>query len=372
MKTIRLAAIGCGNRAAAVLPHFIEAGGGAVSLATAYDPDKAAAQALRQGLGQPSCRICDTAGEAIAAPDVDLVCVFSPNSSHCEQILDAIRAGKRVFSEKPLATTLEDCARIRAAEEGAKYKVMTGFVLRYAPIYRKVKELLDTGAFGRIIGIAASENRGSFETCSMCLEGAWRRRRDVSGPYLLEKCCHDLDLINWYLGSLPEEVFGYGGLDFFAPSNKDLWDKYDHEVFAKMVPPEKRVNPFLSEKDVFDNHYILMKYPGGAKVSFQLTLATAIPERRMYIACTEGTIIVECYSGTIRHRRFDEEGVTVLQFVGGGHGGGDPVMAREIIGGLLSGTQSAESGVENGYGCALVALAADESMRTGRPVRIPV
>ena len=369
MDRIRVAAIGCGGRSH-LLGEFIKAGKGALSIVAAYDPLRERALAWRESLGQPSCRVCETAEEAIAAPDVDLVCIFSPNASHSAYIIAALAAGKRVFSEKPLATTLEDCQRIREAEKNARHKVMTGFVLRYAPIYRKVKELLASGTFGNIVSLAASENRESWATGSMSSSEGWRRFRSLSGPYLLEKCSHDLDLINWYAGALPEEVFGYGGLDYFIPANKGLWDKYDHDVFAKLVPLETRINPFLSEKDIFDNNMVLMKYPGGMKASFQLTLANAIPERRMYIGCTEGTIVAECFSGTIRYRRYGDEDVTLLNFTGGGHGGGDPVMAREIVGGLLDDKPSGVSGVENGYGCALVALAADESMRTGRAVRI--
>ena len=371
MKELRISVIGCGDRAAGVISNFLKAANGRASVRRYYDPaprnlDKViarwdAADAVR----------ASSVEEAVNAPDVDLVAIFSPNARHCEAILAALAAGKRVFSEKPLATTLEDCEKIVAAEKRAGLPIMTGFVLRYSPIYRKVKELLDTGTFGSIVNIAASENRQSWGGGnSMSADYGWRRFVEDAGPYLLEKCSHDLDLLNWYAGTLPTRVAAFCGLDYFVPANAALWDKFDHDTFAKMVPEERRINPFTSPKTIFDNHTVIMEYPNGVKMNFQLTLANAIPERRMFINCTEGTIILECFSGTVRYRRYGDDVVTTLQFTGGGHGGGDPVMAKEIVEALLNDKPLDVSGSANGLACARVALAADLSARTGKIVSL--
>lgn len=371
MKNIRLAVIGCGARARGVVNNFLKAAKGRAQVACVYDVD---AEAIDKALAKwniSEVRRSGSMTEAATAPDVDLVCIFTPNHLHCEAILAALGAGKRVFSEKPLATTLEDCSRIVAAEKATGIPIMTGFVLRYSPIYRKVHELVSGGSFGKIVNIAASENRESWGGGnSMSADYGWRRFREQAGPYLLEKCSHDLDLLNWFAGAPPTRVAAFCGLDYFIPANAGLWDKFDRDNFAKMVPEAHRINPFTSEKTIYDNHTVILEYPGGVKMNFQLTLANAIPERRMYICCTEGTIIAECFAGTVKYRRYDEPYSTELKFAGGGHGGGDGVMAKEVMESLLNDAPLRVSGSANGLSCARVALAADESARTGRIVTL--
>ena len=71
-----------------------------------------------------------------------------------------------------------------------------------------------------------------------------------------------------------------------------------------------------------------------------------------------------------RYRRYGDPVTTALEFSGGGHGGGDPVMAKEIVDSLLNDTPLEVSGSANGLACARVALAADLSARTGKIVEL--
>lgn len=372
MQKINIAVIGCGSRGRRVVSSFLRAADGKASVCCVYDPS-AEAVSIAQGTWQDQeFRIAGSMEEAVSSRDVDMVAIFSPNAFHCEAILAALAHGKKVFSEKPLATTLEDCEKIIAAEKRSGISIMTGFVLRYSPLYRKVKELLAGGTFGKIINISASENRETFGGgASMSSSMGWRRLRSMSGPYLLEKCSHDLDLLNWFAGGVPEKVSAFCGLNFFVPENGYMHDKYDHDIFASLVEEKYRVDPFTSSKDIFDNHSVIMEYASGIRASFQLTLANAIPERRMYISCTEGTIIVECFSGVITYSRLDEPYVTTLKFKGcNTHGSGDEIMAEEVMKAVLEGKSMAVSGSANGLDCARVALAADESALTGKTVSL--
>ena len=367
---MNLAVIGCGSRGQDVIGNLLKAGNGALQVCSVYDPNNEAADTALQKWGAANARRAGSMPEAISEKSVDAVMIFSPNVSHAEAVITALQAGKQVFAEKPLATNLDDCRKILAAEKESGQKIMTGFVLRYSPIYRKVKNLLDSGEFGRIVNISASENRISFAGGnSMSATFGWRRFREKGGPYLLEKCCHDFDLLNWFAGTTPVRVAGFGGLDYFIPENSHIWDKYDHDVFAKLVPEKYRQNPFTAEKNIFDSHSVILEYPNRIKMNFQLTLSNTIPERRMYISCTEGTIIVDSDNSWIKHRKLGEEVTTVLRFEHsdfGTHAGGDKVMATEVADALISGKTLAISGSSNALDCAIVALAADESMRTGK------
>jgi len=79
-----------------------------------------------------------------------------------------------------------------------------GLTLRYSPHYRKIKQLLESGAVGDIISMEFNEtldfNHGGY------IMGNWRRLREYAGTHLLEKCCHDIDLVNWMVGSRARHV----------------------------------------------------------------------------------------------------------------------------------------------------------------------
>ena len=369
-KFLHVSIIGCGMRSRFLIAQFQRELKEKLKIQAVYDPSPESIALAAEYWKIPSLKSEENMEKAIDRSDVDVVMIFSPNAFHCQAILAALKAGKQVFSEKPLATTLDDCRKIMAAEKDSGVSIMTGFVLRYSPLYRKIKELLDSGTFGRVINIAASENReSSGGGHSMCADYGWRRFRDQAGPYLLEKCSHDLDLLNWFAGAVPARVAAFCGLDYFVPANQYIWDKYDKHNFDRLVIDRSHiVNPFLSEKDIFDNHAVIFEYPNGVKASFQLTLANAIPERRMYISCTEGTIISETFSGTIKYRHYDDPCTVTLQFSGGGHGGGDVVMVHELSEALLEGKNISVSGSSNGFDCARAALAADLSALTGKIV----
>lgn len=372
MKKFQMAVIGCGGRGRDVIRNFMNASKGRAEVKLVYDINPESVEEARQAWNMETLYNASSLEEAVNDPDVDMVCIFTPNSCHCEAILAALAAKKKVFSEKPLATSLEDCERIIEAEKKSGISIMTGFVLRYAPVYRRAKELLDSGTFGNILNISANENRESYGGgSSMSSTRGWRRFHAKAGPYLLEKCSHDLDLLNWFAGCTPTRVASFCGLDYFIPKYSGLWDKFKHETFftPEWVPERFRINPFTSEKDIYDNHTVIMEYPNGIKMNFQLTLANAIPERRMYISCTEGTIIVN--GGTLRYRRYGDDHETKLEFISrGGHGGSDLVMAQEIMDAMLNGKSISVSGSVNGLACAKVALAADESAHTGKIVTL--
>lgn len=272
--------------------------------------------------------VCKTYHEAVADKNADWVMVFSPNCYHKEHIIAAFEAGKNVFSEKPLATTIEDCKAIYDAHKKTNLIFATGFVLRYAPIYRKAKEILTSGKLGFIISLAASENitpsHGSY------IMKNWRRFAKFAGPHILEKCCHDLDLLNWFTDSLPTKVSSFGALKLFKSENIKILDKLNEKgrkAFEGWHDPVGEKCPFSAEKDIVDHQCASMIFRNGVSANFHATLSNAIPERRIYFSCSEGTMITELYSQTLKYARIGEESKEI-SFKGDLHGGGDGVLAK--------------------------------------------
>lgn len=365
-KRFGVAVLGAGNRARYVVKNLLRDSGGAVRVVSAFDPDRTLLdETLRKIWGSSDALAASSAEEAIHAPCVDWVMVFSPNSCHRDHILAAFAAGKDVFAEKPLATTIDACKEISEAQRRSGRVFATGFVLRYAPIYRRAKELLDSGMFGRLLLIEGNENiapdHGGYIMCN------WRRLTKFAGPHILEKCCHDLDLINWFCGSLPSRVASFGGRDFFKPENNRLMEKYGEKTFKSWWDPHAQATPFTDDTDLMDNQVSIAEFRNRIRVTFTATMSNAIPERRLSFACAEGTMKLNLYSNIIRYRRLGDEGVTELNFSGDGHGGGDSYIMKELYETMSRGVPPKCSGAE-GLRSAVFALALDQAARNGEIV----
>ena len=363
--SIQVAVIGGGVRARHLLGELLKISDRRVEPVAVYERDRELAADLLRFWGTPDARICDSPEEAVGTPGVEWLMVCSPNVFHKEHILAGFAAGKHVFSEKPLATTVADCREIYEASRRTDRHFATGFVLRYAPIYRKVKEILDSGEIGRILSIDANENvtpaHGGYAMTN------WRRHTAMAGPYILEKCCHDLDLLNYFCDSLPSRIASFGGNDYFNPSNAHLLKKYGEHMYKSWPDPHRIDTPFTDDADLMDNQVSILEYRNRIRVQFQCTMSNIIPERRMYFSCTEGTMIVELYSGTIRYQNIGAPGTSVLDFHGESHGGGDPILMRALFETMTGGSAPLCSGDE-GLNSAVVALSCDEAARTGRVI----
>ena len=363
---IGVAVLACGGRSYYVTNNLLKDSDNGVELLSVFDPDTERMDKAVDFWGvADTIKKCSSADEAIKTPGVDWVMIFSPNAIHKEQILAAFAAGKNVFSEKPLATTIEDCKEIYDAHTKTDLTFATGFVLRYAPIYQKVKSLLDSGKFGKLLSIEANENilpaHGGF------IMRNWRRKSEISGPHILEKCCHDLDLINWFCGSLPSRVFFLGTNNVFNSKNRWMEEKYGKEIFNIWGDYRQLETAFNDDSDMMDTSMGVALFRNGVQVSFSATMCNAIPERRMRFNCAEGTIVLELYESSLKYRLLGEKEYHVCDFGADGHGGGDGFIMKELYATMSQGVPPRCSGSE-GLESAVFALAFDQSAREGRVI----
>lgn len=359
-RIVKVAVIAAGGRSRCVVGNLLRDSKNNVKIVAVYDPDKEAARTALGIWNSPDAAICDSLDEAVNFAGVEWVMVFSPNAFHKEGILAGFKAGKHVFTEKPLATSIDDCLEIYNAHKASNSLFMTGFVLRYAPIYRKAKELLTNGTLGQLLSIDANENITPAHGGYIMMN--WRRLTKFAGPHLLEKCCHDLDLLNWLVGSLPSKVAGFGSLDFFKPENDHYASEFPAQTFDSWPDHQRtKENAFMSDKDLKDTQVAIMRYRNGVKVQFQATMANAIPERRMYFVCSEGSMVLELYSSSLRYRRIGEQETRTVDFGADGHGGGDTYIMKELYHTMCTGENPKSSGSE-GLESAVTALAIDKAM----------
>ncbi len=366
MKIIRVGVIGCGTRLMTITKEL--ASEKQVFIAGAWDPNQKNAQALLRAADNYGGMIYDSLEALLNDTSLDWIMVGSPNVFHKDQIIAAFEHGKHVFSEKPLAITIEDCVAINAAHKKSGKQFATGFVLRYSPLYRKVKEIIDSEIMGKIVSIDANENIPPYHGAYIAAD--WRRHREIAGPHILEKCVHDLDLFNWFTGSVPLRVAAFGGNNYFILENATNFDQhrptYTTWFESGRLPPE--TNPFTSDKTIEDNIVCILEFANRARVQFQATMANPIPERRMYFHCTRGNLIVDLYTMKIIVKTIDGPVASVFDFEkSANHGGGDAVIAQELAESMKTG-EKPKCGGKEGLRSTVVALAIDEARIQGKVV----
>lgn len=361
-----IALIGSGNMGRAVAGAVAELSPD-IHIKAVFDPDEYAIVQSRKTFGDEFIEAASYQ-EILERDDVDWVMIASYNRSHAEQTIAAFEAGKHVFCQKPLATNLDDCLAMRDAWHASGKQFVIGFNLRYSPHYRTIRTLIADGAIGDIISFEFNEtlefNHGGF------IMGDWRRLQENAGSHLLEKCCHDIDLANWMTGARAQKVASFGGLNFFTPENESAMARVGKTLSGKQGYQTWRdgrtINPFTADKDILDNQVVVIEYDNDVRATLHLNSNTAIPERRMYICGTTGTLRADLYQGIVETREIGF-GKELIQHGGGAqsiHGGGDEILAKELIKAIKTETPASTT-LEDGLNAAVTCFAIDEAQASG-------
>jgi predicted dehydrogenase len=138
--------------------------------------------------------------EVLRDPDVDMVLIASRNQHHAAQALAALRAGKHVFVEKPMALTREECRELCEAVESSGRQLTVGFNRRFAPYYAELKS-----ALARRAGPAVIQCRIN----SPGISGSYWMADPATGGAILGEACHFVDLMYWLLDSEPVSVSAF-------------------------------------------------------------------------------------------------------------------------------------------------------------------
>lgn len=176
------------------------------ALVAACSPVEAERAWAREAL--PAPRLYERYEDLLADADIDAVWLVTPSSLHAQQIVDALRAGKHVFCEKPLSLDLAECERVLA--EAARYphlQATIGFMRRFDPSYRNAFEQIEAGRIGRPF-LVRSQTTDKNDT-----EGFFVRFAGTSGGIFLDCTVHDIDVARWLLGKpRAKRVFAAGAI----------------------------------------------------------------------------------------------------------------------------------------------------------------
>lgn len=132
----------------------------------------------------------------LSHPDLEAVVIVSPPWFHLSQATQAAKAGKHVLCEKPMARTVAECSAIIQSAELAKKILMVGFMKRFSPFFRRVKELIESGEVGEVLEI-----KSDWSWPQYALE-PWRDKRINLGGLFLDHGSHTVDIARWWAGEI--------------------------------------------------------------------------------------------------------------------------------------------------------------------------
>ena len=232
---IRVGIIGCGKIAQVRhLPEY--AANPNAQVVAYYDKNMARAEEMAAKYGG---KVYDSFYQLIDEPDIDAVSICVENRSHAEICTAALYAGKHVLCEKPMAVTLAECESMVAAAERNGKHLMIGHNMRFNPVHRKARKLLESGIIGDVITFRSVFGNSGPEGWSPDRDAWFFDKNKAAMGALSDMGIHKVDLLQYLLG---QKVI---------------------ETTAKVVTLNKRDNDgkLIS---VDDNALCILKMSGGA------------------------------------------------------------------------------------------------------------
>jgi predicted dehydrogenase len=353
----------------------------------------------------------------------DVLLVVGPDGTHCEHIVAGLEGGCDVVVEKPMVINCEQVRRVQDAERKSGRRVRVAHNYRYSPLHKTIKRLISGGEIGRIVSVEFTYNLNTFHGSSYFYR--WNRLREMSGGLSISKGCHHFDLVNWWLGDIPEEVFAFGGLNYFGPNGalrprdaqgKTLppaeekrlcpifqnhyadkadpdgnllstgWDKMNL-AYDVQYPPEQRLYIYDDEIKVEDSYSVAVRYRSGATMAYSCNFCTPWEGYRLGINGTKGRLEVNDHSdpdptgktdlaagvGLITiYPLFGGKKIIEIPPVPGGHGGADFAIQNDLFGGESQESQELElvAGSVAGAYATATGEAVWRSITCGKPMNI--
>lgn len=351
----------------------------------------------------------------------DAAVIATMDRDHFAPAMAAIEAGYNVLLEKPVSPRPEECRALAEAAEKKGVSVLVCHVLRYTPFFRALKKLIDEGYVGKIMNIMHFEPVGHVHQSHSFVRGNWGNT-ERSSPMLLQKSCHDLDILQWLIGRECLRVQSFGHLSHFvateAPEgatercldgcphvntciystkrnyverkNDGNWFRgtltKHHEPVEDEVVYEALANSnygrcvYKCDNDVVDHQIVNMEFEDDILVSFTMSaFNTHSKGRSIHIMGTEGELIAAAARDTITYHNLktnEEHEIPIAETVANdsitsGHGGGDSGIMHSFYELLETGRMDPSlSDIRISVKNHMIVFAAEASRREGRVVEM--
>lgn len=289
--------------------------------------------------GVPEARVYTTIDEGLKDPEVDIVCICTPNHLHAEQTIKAAEAGKHILIEKPIALNWEDAKRMKAAVDKAGVKTLVGYVLHWNPLFLTAKRMRE-----QYLGNLYYAETDYFHRVTErypCY--GWTCRKGVGGSSLLAGGCHAVDAMRQFMKSDVVEVSAYSSAcrtDLEFDGTLVMLLKFANGAMAKIGSSYDTVSPYIFNLNLYGDK--------GTLQNNRLYSPDEIPGQTDYMTIP----VTTPDSGDVTHHPFPQE---IDHFI-------DCIMNN----------RETEVSLNDAMKTQEIVFAADRSAAEGRPIRLPL
>ena len=345
----------------------------------------------------------------------DAVIISTPDDLHYGPCMKALEMGYDVLLEKPIAPTEKECLDIlRLANEKGRI-VAVCHVLRYAPYFIKLRELIQSGSIGELISIQHFEPIQHIHMSHSYVRGNWHNSKETT-PIILAKSCHDLDILRWMIGKPCKTISAFGDLKWFKASNAPAgspnrctdgcpvestcpysalkvynensgWtyvfdlpeDKSKHAdyILEKLKTTNYGRCVYKMENDQPDHYVTSMEFEDGVTVNFSMEAFTSYHGRRTRVMGSHGDIVgdmtdlVHTDFRTRKVTKWNVETDNDSEHKNSGHGGGDWGLVTDWINAIKKQDPSLlTSTIDASVESHIIGFMAEKSRKTKETVTI--
>ena len=297
----------------------------------------------------------------------DAVIISTPDNLHYGPCMKALEMGYDVLLEKPISPSEKECRDILALAKKNKRIVAVCHVLRYAPYFVKLKEIIQSGVLGEICSIQHMEPIQHIHMSHSYVRGNWHNSKQTT-PIILAKSCHDLDILKWMTERSCEKIQAFGNLKWFTGANApkgstarctdgcivedkcpysalniyyrrreynyvfDLPEEKDKQA-AYVLEQLKTTNygrcVYKMENDQPDHYTANILFEGNLTASFSMEAFTSYGGRRTRVMGSMGDVVGDMSSFAMTD--FLTRKTTEWKQDTDGHGGGDWRLASDFV-----------------------------------------
>lgn len=335
----------------------------------------------------------------------DAVILATMDRDHYQQAIRAIEAGYHILLEKPISPDPAECLEIQKKAEAAGRIVTVCHVLRYTSFFSTIKEIIDSGRLGKIVTIQHAENIGNFHMAHSFVRGNWRNS-SMSSPIIMQKSCHDMDILVWLTGSRAKRISSFGELTYFKEENAPegsadrclecpvaencrfdvkkaylpiagTWpatvigaDQTEEGLLKALETSPYGRCVYRCDNDVCDHQVTNIEFENGVTATFHLSAFVNRMHRTIKIMCENGDICGDDADNVITVTEYAANGqedckseVIHLGTVTGAHGGGDYGLMDDFLEVLEKGEDSScsRSSISRSVESHLMAYAAEQA-----------
>jgi len=378
------------------------------------DPNPVRQQTAKERHGLRDENIYNSWEDIVQQPKLaDFAIVGTQDTLHFAPAMALIEKGYHLLLEKPMAPTPEECEQITLAAERKGVWVVVCHVLRFTQFWLAIKDIIDAGKLGTVLNIQHMENVGHIHQSHSFVRGNWRNSAE-SNCMLMQKCCHDMDILQWLLGKKCKKVQSFGGLHYFCRDNmpegapdrcvkgcpvadtchynavKIYYDDKENLWFRSVaastidMPSDEQVMEAITtgpygrcvyqcDNDVVDHQTVNLEFEGGCTVAFSMN-AFNEGGRFIRIFGTEGELVTKDQK-TLELYCFATKTWQTIDLtsygndITSGHGGGDTGIMEDFLSLMRTGKPSKSiCPVRTSYENHLIVFAAEKSRLTDRVV----